>query len=84
MGAEAERMGRSERYRFGGWNAPNDESGPGCPWRFAGQWEDEESGLYYNRFRYYDSEAVQYLTPDPIGLTGNKQLLVCTESIKIY
>lgn len=62
--------GRSERYRFGGWNAPNDESGPGCPWRFAGQWEDEESGLYYNRFRYYDSEAVQYLTPDPIGLTG--------------
>ncbi|MDO3891461.1 RHS domain-containing protein, partial [Salmonella enterica] len=62
--------GRSERYRFGGWNAPNDESGPGCPWRFAGQWEDEESGLYYNRFRYYDSEAVQYLTPDPIGLRG--------------
>lgn len=62
--------GRSERYRFGGWNAANDESGPGCPWRFAGQWEDEESGLYYNRFRYYDSEAVQYLTPDPIGLRG--------------
>ncbi|EIR7532028.1 RHS domain-containing protein, partial [Salmonella enterica subsp. enterica serovar Llandoff] len=62
--------GRSERYRFGGWNAANDESGPGCPWRYAGQWEDEESGLYYNRFRYYDSEAVQYLTPDPIGLTG--------------
>lgn len=62
--------GRSERYRFGGWNAPNDESGPGCPWRFAGQWEDEESGLYYNRFRYYDSEAGQYLTPDPIGLRG--------------
>ncbi|HHW7298845.1 TPA: RHS repeat-associated core domain-containing protein, partial [Salmonella enterica] len=62
--------GRSECYRFGGWNAPNDESGPGCPWRFAGQWEDEESGLYHNRFRYYDSEAVQYLTPDPIGLRG--------------
>lgn len=62
--------GRSERYRFGGWNAANDEDGPGCPWRFAGQWEDEESGLYYNRFRYYDSEAVQYLTPDPLGLGG--------------
>lgn len=62
--------GRSERYRFGGWNAANDEGGPGCPWRFAGQWEDEESGLYYNRFRYYDSDAGQYLTPDPIGLAG--------------
>ncbi len=25
------------------------------PFRFQGQYEDEEIGLYYNRFRYYDS-----------------------------
>ncbi|EGK3402811.1 RHS repeat-associated core domain-containing protein [Salmonella enterica] len=30
--------------------------------------------MYYNRFRYYDSEAVQYLTPDPIGLNGGINL----------
>ncbi|MCE0826915.1 RHS repeat-associated core domain-containing protein [Buttiauxella sp. A2-C2_NF] len=41
-----------------------------CNLRFAGQYEDEESGLHYNRFRYYDSETGQYLTPDPIGLLG--------------
>ncbi|CDH03400.1 RHS repeat-associated core domain-containing protein [Xenorhabdus bovienii] len=41
-----------------------------CNLRFAGQYEDEESGLYYNRFRYYDRDTGQYLTPDPIGLNG--------------
>jgi len=41
-----------------------------CHLSFAGQYADEESGLHYNRFRYYDTETGQYLTPDPIGLLG--------------
>ncbi|MFS8180630.1 RHS repeat-associated core domain-containing protein [Pseudovibrio denitrificans] len=41
-----------------------------CPIRFQGQWADEETGLYYNRFRYYDPRAAQYISPDPIGLIG--------------
>jgi RHS repeat-associated protein len=41
-----------------------------CPIRFQGQWADEETGLHYNRFRYYDPEAAQYMSPDPIGLNG--------------
>ncbi|WP_434525434.1 RHS repeat-associated core domain-containing protein [Photorhabdus asymbiotica] len=41
-----------------------------CNLRFVGQYEDEESGLFYNRFRYYNPETAQYLTPDPIGLEG--------------
>ncbi|MBD2788135.1 RHS domain-containing protein, partial [Xenorhabdus sp. DI] len=42
----------------------------GCNFRFCGQYEDEESGLYYNRFRYYNPETAQYISPDPIGLLG--------------
>ena len=26
---------------------------PACPFRWPGQYEDAETGLYYNRFRYY-------------------------------
>ncbi|WP_275360866.1 RHS repeat-associated core domain-containing protein, partial [Xenorhabdus bovienii] len=46
----------------------NAELNPGL--QFAGQWLDEESGLVYNRFRYYSPVASCYLTPDPIGLMG--------------
>ena len=35
--------------------------------RLPGQWEDIESGLYYNDFRYYDPQAGRYLSPDPLG-----------------
>lgn len=40
------------------------------PWRFSGQYEDEETGLCYNRFRYYDPDAARYISPDPIGVEG--------------
>uniref|UniRef100_UPI00247FC099 RHS repeat-associated core domain-containing protein n=1 Tax=Oceanospirillum beijerinckii TaxID=64976 RepID=UPI00247FC099 len=41
-----------------------------CDLRYQGQIYDSETGLYYNRFRYYDPEIAQYLTPDPSGLNG--------------
>lgn len=41
-----------------------------CPIRFQGQWEDAETGLYYNRFRTYDPSSGQYLSLDPVGLLG--------------
>ena len=40
------------------------------PFRYQGQFHDEEIDLYYNRFRYYDSQLGQYITQDPIGLEG--------------
>ncbi len=38
--------------------------------RFAGQYFDEESGLHYNRFRYYDPACGRFINQDPIGLLG--------------
>uniref|UniRef100_UPI002B1DA48D RHS repeat-associated core domain-containing protein n=1 Tax=Pseudomonas glycinae TaxID=1785145 RepID=UPI002B1DA48D len=40
------------------------------PLRFQGQYFDEESGLHYNRHRYYDPDVGRYLTPDPVKLAG--------------
>ena len=41
-----------------------------CELRYQGQLYDAETGLYYNRHRYYDAESGQYISPDPIGLNG--------------
>ena len=35
-----------------------------------GQQLDAETGLFYNRYRYYESSIGRYLTQDPIGLIG--------------
>ena len=40
---------------------------------YAGQWQDVESGLCYNRFRYYEPETGMYLVSDPLGLQGGEQ-----------
>jgi RHS repeat-associated protein len=46
-----------------------------CPFRYQGQYQDEETGLYYNRFRYYDAEVGSYISQDPIGLAGGNPTL---------
>jgi RHS repeat-associated protein len=37
---------------------------------FPGQYYDQETGLHYNYFRYYDPSTGRYVTTDPIGLAG--------------
>ncbi|QDQ25685.1 RHS repeat protein [Chitinimonas arctica] len=55
--------------------APNeDPEGTGGAYafnlRFPGQYDDRESGLYYNYFRDYDPAIGGYPQSDPIGLAG--------------
>ena len=45
------------------------------PFKYQGQYEDAETGLYYNRFRYYDPNAGSYISQDPIGLMGENPTL---------
>ena len=38
--------------------------------RLPGQHQDKDTGLYYNRHRYYDPSIGAYVNQDPIGLMG--------------
>ena len=38
--------------------------------RFQGQYYDSETGLHYNRYRYYEPFSARYVSKDPIGLQG--------------
>jgi RHS repeat-associated protein len=44
------------------------------PFRYQGQYEDTETGLYYNRHRYYDPGMGRYVSQDPIALQGGDNL----------
>jgi RHS repeat-associated protein len=46
------------------------EAGMRNPIRFQGQYFDEETGLHYNRHRYYDPLSGRFVSKDPIGLLG--------------
>ncbi|WP_437956812.1 RHS repeat-associated core domain-containing protein [Sorangium sp. So ce119] len=40
------------------------------PLRYPGQYFDEETGLCYNRYRFYEPRIGRYVSPDPVGLLG--------------
>lgn len=44
------------------------------PIRFQGQHFDTETGLHYNRFRYYDPDVGMFTTRDPIELMGGSNV----------
>ncbi|WP_347176207.1 RHS repeat-associated core domain-containing protein [Pseudomonas sp. NyZ480] len=46
----------------------------GNPIRFQGQYHDHETGLHYNRYRYYDPSSARFIAQDPIGLLGDHNL----------
>jgi len=70
LGADGEERWAAELDSYGGL-----DYGTGalhlCSLRFPGQYEDQETGLHYNRFRYYDPSSGQYLVADPMGLAAS-------------
>ena len=44
------------------------------PFRLQNQYCDEETGLHYNLFRYYDPNCGRFVSQDPIGLLGGDNL----------
>lgn len=55
-------------------NASTNDSSYELNVRFPGQYEDTETGLYYNHWRYYDQQTGRYLSDDPLGLGGGENL----------
>lgn len=44
------------------------------PLRLTGQYHDQETGLYYNRHRYFDPDFGGFISPDPMGLIAGTNL----------
>ncbi|WP_437804434.1 RHS repeat-associated core domain-containing protein [Sorangium sp. So ce693] len=66
-------LGRLERSVFGK-ARPAPGSKETTQFRHPGQYDDAETGLHYNRYRYYDPEIGRYISPDPIGYFGGLNL----------
>ena len=58
------------RYRVYGNVVKYDVEEIDNPLRFQGQYFDVETGLHYNRHRYYNPNIGQFINQDPIGLLG--------------
>ncbi|NPC70129.1 hypothetical protein HPP05_10280 [Corallococcus exiguus] len=58
------------------WGEPSFEAGAptDCPFRWPGQYRDEETGLSYNRSRYFDPANGRYVSPDRTGVLGGTVL----------
>lgn len=52
------------------WGKAEGDGTAATPLRLPGQYEDEETGLSYNRMRYYDPAIGRYISADPWGLLG--------------
>ncbi|NWD83074.1 RHS domain-containing protein [Pseudomonas reactans] len=48
------------------------------PLRFQGQYFDVETGLHYNRYRYYDPQVGRFIGKDPIGFSGGPNIFLYT------
>jgi RHS repeat-associated protein len=55
----------------------DDGHGATNPFRYTGR-ELDETGAYYYRTRYYDTEVGRFISEDPIGLAGGINLYVYT------
>ncbi|MGV9427244.1 DUF6531 domain-containing protein [Streptomyces sp. NPDC003656] len=57
--------GRSTAWGVMGWTRDAEAY---TPLRLPGQYDDPETGFYYNYQRHYDPDTARYTSPDPLGL----------------
>ena len=52
--------------------------------RLQNQYADRETGLHYNFFRYYESDAGQFVNQDPIRLWGGENLYSFVSNANVW
>ncbi len=52
-------------YAYAPFGGTRSASGPSTPFRFTGQQQDDTTGLYYLRARYYNAQTGRFLSRDP-------------------
>jgi RHS repeat-associated protein len=67
-------IGWSATYSAWGKAKVADGAQTDCPIRLPGQWYDAESGLHYNRYRYFDPDTGQFISQDPLGIDSGLNL----------
>lgn len=74
LDAEGRRVWQARLEPYGLAEIERDDTGVDLSLRLAGQLWDAESGLCYNRFRYYCPEIGRYIEEDPLGMGGGVNL----------
>ena len=65
----------TNQYRYTPWGATElAQEGVANSLRFGGRQYDSETGLYYNRARYYDPAVGRFISEDPLGLAAGINL----------
>jgi RHS repeat-associated protein len=65
------------RYEYGPFGEPirvSGTHGSGNPFRFSTKFTDDETGLVYYGFRYYNPSTGRWVSRDPIGERGGRNL----------
>jgi RHS repeat-associated protein len=62
------------RYTASGLSSELNPNGLDNPLRLQGQYHDAETGLRYNRNRYYDPRVSQFASQDPLGVEEGERL----------
>lgn len=63
-----------EKYEYDAFGKITNSGTFSMPLRFSSKFYDEETGLYYYGFRYYDPETGSWVSRDPIGEDGGLNL----------
>jgi RHS repeat-associated protein len=65
---------------FGEMVATTGDAAGACPYGFSTKYADEETGLCYYGYRYYNSEWGRWINRDPIGEIGGINTYICTNN----